>query len=154
MFRMAALLVLALLLAACGSQPTAAQVVPIELTEFAIESPLTVFKVGIPYRFVISNPGAINHEFVLLAEGEEHHMENGSEAQDGHSDAHGGDANGHDGHGESYTGGMLHVGESELTPGASITIEHTFTEPGEYEFGCYLPGHYAAGMYAKITVIP
>ena len=140
MLRMAAFLVLALLLTACGSQPTAAQVVPIELTEFAIESPLTVFKVGTPYRFVISNPGAINHEFVMLAENEEHDMQGNTEAEDGH--------------GESTTGSMLHVGESQLTPGASVTIEHTFTEPGEYEFGCYLPGHYAAGMHAKITVIP
>lgn len=143
MLRMAAFLVLALLLTACGSQSTAAQVVPIELTEFAIQSPLTVFKVGTPYRFVISNPGAINHEFVMLAENEEHNMEGNTEAEDGHG-----------GSGESNTGSMLHVDDSQLMPGASVSIEHTFTEPGEYEFGCYLPGHYAAGMYAKITVIP
>lgn len=148
MYRMAVILVLALFVSACGSRPTAAQVVPIELTEFAIESPLTVFKAGTTYRFVISNPGAINHEFVLLAEGEEHHMQ----AEGGH--AHD-DANGEHGHAEqAQHGSMLHVGESQLTPGATVTIEHTFTEPGEYEFGCYLPGHYAAGMFAKVSVIP
>lgn len=146
MYRMAVILVLALLTSACGSRPTVAEVVPIELTEFAIESPITVFKVGTPYRFIITNPGAINHEFVLLAEGEEHHMQ--AEGEHGHEDA------GH-GHEDSrQMENMLHVGESELLPGATVTIEHTFTEPGEYEFGCYLPGHYAAGMYAKVSVIP
>lgn len=150
MHRMAVILVMALL-SACGSLPTPAQVVPIELTEFAIESPISVFKVGIPYRFVISNPGAINHEFVLLAEGEEHHMEaaGSAEAEHGHAEA---DAHGHED--EHAMANMLHVGESQLTPGATVTIEHTFTEPGEYEFGCYLPGHYAAGMFAKISVVP
>lgn len=146
MYRMAVILVLALLTSACGSRPTVAEVVPIELTEFAIESPITVFKVGTPYRFIITNPGAINHEFVLLAEGEEHHMQ--AEGEHGHQDA------GH-GHEDSrQMENMLHVGESELPPGATVTIEHAFTEPGEYEFGCYLPGHYAAGMYAKVSVIP
>lgn len=154
MHKMAVFLVMVLWLTACGSRPTAAQVVPIELTEFAIESPLTVFKVGTPYRFVINNPGAINHEFVVLAEGEEHHMEGAATvAEDGHADAHAGD-HGHGAHSEDAVGGMLHVGMSQLTPGASVTIEHTFTETGEYEFGCYLPGHYAAGMFAKISVVP
>lgn len=152
MYRMAVILVLALLSSACGSRPTAAQVVPIELTEFAIHSPISVFKVGTPYRFIINNPGAINHEFVLVAEGEEHHMQ--TEGQHGHY-ADDGEHGHDDGHGDGHnTSGMLHVGESQLTPGASVTIEHTFTEPGEYEFGCYLPGHYAAGMYTKISVVP
>lgn len=151
MYRMAAILVLALLASACGNRPTAAQVVPVELTEFAIDSPISTFKVGTPYRFVISNPGAINHEFVLVAEGQEHNM--GSEGEHGHADPA---ESGH-GHAEEQDhdmGGMLHVGESQLTPGATVTIEHTFTEPGEYEFGCYLPGHYAAGMHTKISVVP
>ncbi len=148
MYRMAVILGLALLTSACGSRPTAAQVVPVELTEFAIHSPISTFKVGTPYRFVISNPGAINHEFVLLAEGEEHHMQ--AEGEHGHDDAgaHAGE------HADAGMGNMLHVGESQLTPGATVTIEHTFTQPGEYEFGCYLPGHYAAGMFTKISVIP
>jgi len=145
---MAVILVLALLTSACGSRPAAAEVVPVELTEFAIHSPTSTFKVGTRYRFVISNPGAINHEFVLVAEGEEHRMP--AEGEHGHSSAEG--DHGHEQ--EHGAGGMLHVSESQLTPGASVTIEYTFTEPGEYEFGCYLPGHYAAGMYTKINVMP
>lgn len=152
MFRMAVILVLALFASACGSQPTAAEVVPIELTEFAIESPITVFKVDTPYRFVINNPGAINHEFVLLAEGEEHHMQ--TEGEHGHDAAGGEHGHAAGDHEPAMGGNMLHVGESRLTPGATVTIEHTFTEPGEYEFGCYLPGHYAAGMFTKISVTP
>lgn len=152
MYRMAVILVLALLTSACGSHPTVAQVVPIELTEFAIESPITVFKVGTPYRFIITNPGAINHEFVLLAEGEEHHMQ--TEGEQGHDDAEGEHGHGESGHDAEDVDGMLHVGESQLTPGATVMIEYAFTEPGEYEFGCYLPGHYAAGMFTKVSVVP
>ena len=145
MHKMAVMLAVALLASACGSRPTAAQVVPIELTEFAIQSPIKVFRVGTPYRFIISNPGAINHELVLLPEGQEHHM-----GESGHAE--------HGGHGEDrghqMAGGMLHVGDSELTPGATVTVEYAFTQAGEFEFGCYLPGHYEAGMHTTVSVIP
>lgn len=149
MHKLAAALVTAFLVTACGSAPTAPQVVPIELTEFAIQSPIQVFRVGTPYRFTISNPGALSHEFVLMPEGQEHHMQDSRHA--GHHED-GGHAQGMDDQ-MKMDGSMLHISQSELFPGASVTVEFTFSNPGEYQFGCYLPGHYEAGMFTTVTVI-
>ncbi|QYK50627.1 MAG: hypothetical protein KF701_09540 [Anaerolineales bacterium] len=151
MRKLAALSILAVFLSACGSRPAQAQVVPIELTEFAIDTPISVFKVGTPYRFVISNPGAINHEFVLMSEGQVHDM-SGESSEGDHSEMGATETEG--AAGEHDMTNMFHVDQSQLNPGNTVTIEHTFTEAGEYEFGCYLPGHYAAGMMAKISVVP
>ena len=125
------------------------QVVPIELTEFAIQSPIQVFRVGTSYRFVISNPGAINHEFVLMPEGQEHHMQDPAHAE------HHAEDGGHtqDTDHMMMDGSMLHISQSDLAPGATVTVEFAFSQPGEYQFGCYLPGHYEAGMFTTVTVI-
>jgi uncharacterized cupredoxin-like copper-binding protein len=43
---------------------------------------------------------------------------------------------------------------AELEPGTSNT--YTFTapsQPGEYQVVCGTPGHYLAGMLAKLTVV-
>jgi uncharacterized cupredoxin-like copper-binding protein len=131
--RLAAVVFVALVAAACGARPQAAQTIPIRLTEFAIESPITVFEAGVPYRFVITNAGALDHEFVVSpGEMEGHdHMDEGA---------------------HEMSGAMLHVASSELTPGAIVTVEFTFSQPAQMLFGCYLPGHYEAGMFAPVTV--
>ncbi len=38
-----------------------------------------------------------------------------------------------------------------IAPGASSGVTLTLA-PGRYELVCNLPGHYAAGMYAQVTV--
>lgn len=56
---------------------------------------------------------------------------------------------------EDMMGAVLHIGEDQLTPGATITVELTFTEPtsfGAFEFACHLPGHYEGGMNTPISV--
>ena len=47
-------------------------------------------------------------------------------------------------HDEPY---MAHV-----TPGKSGTIVWQFTRPGEFRYGCLIPGHFEAGMAGRITV--
>jgi len=47
-------------------------------------------------------------------------------------------------HDEPY---MAHV-----APGKSGQIVWTFNRPGEFDFGCLIPGHYQAGMVGKIRV--
>ncbi len=47
-------------------------------------------------------------------------------------------------HEEPY---MAHV-----SPGKNEEIVWQFTKPGEYHFGCLIPGHFEAGMKGKITV--
>jgi len=83
-------------------------------------------------KFVVSNDGALLHEFVLGTAPSliEHaalmvkfpNME----------------------HEEAY---MAHVDSGE-----SMEIIWQFTESGSFEFGCLLPGHFEAGMKGTITV--
>ena len=47
-------------------------------------------------------------------------------------------------HDEPY---MAHV-----KPGQSGAIVWQFTQPGEFQFACLLPGHFEAGMVGKVTV--
>jgi uncharacterized cupredoxin-like copper-binding protein len=130
-------LVSVVVLSACGQKTP--QTVEITLTEFGIETPITTFQAGQPYKFVIRNAGALNHEFTIMppmaSPPTDMHME-------GHSMEH-------------MTGAMVHIGEDELTPGATVTLEFTFSEPtsaGEIEFACHLPGHYEGGMVTPIRV--
>jgi hypothetical protein len=53
-----------LLLTACGGQK--ATEVRITLTEFGTESSITDFKVGVPYHFVVTNEGTVNHEIMIM----------------------------------------------------------------------------------------
>ena len=119
---------------ACG--PAQPEKVEVTLTEFGVESPVTTFKVGQPYQFVITNTGAINHEFVImrpLEEGEMNMVGHGMEEA------------------------LVEVKDEELPPGATVTVEYTFTESmtlGNLEYACHVTGHYAAGMKMPITVVP
>jgi uncharacterized cupredoxin-like copper-binding protein len=124
-------------LAACSGQTPATQTVEITLTEFGIQSTLTSFEVGQPYSFVITNSGALDHELTVIPVGAQM---NDHDIED----------TGHD-----MSGAVLHVGQEELTPGATVTVEYTFTQEmdlGQFEFACHLPGHYEAGMFAPISV--
>jgi uncharacterized cupredoxin-like copper-binding protein len=87
---------------------------------------------GVPVTFVVTNAGAIEHEFYLGDEGAqaEHEMEMTS------------------------MGGMSHD-EPEgigLKPGETKELTYTFAEPGMTVAGCHVTGHYGAGMKAQITV--
>jgi uncharacterized cupredoxin-like copper-binding protein len=63
----ATVLVAGLLLAACGGQGTKDTVeVQVTLTEFGIQSTITEFQVGVPYRFVVTNAGLVEHEFMIM----------------------------------------------------------------------------------------
>jgi len=47
-------------------------------------------------------------------------------------------------HDEPY---MAHV-----APGKTERIVWRFTKPGEFHYGCLVPGHFEAGMVGKIVV--
>src|SRR5574341_2131311 len=57
--------IVALALAGCGPKPPVE--VQVTLTEFGIEASQSTFKVGQPYRFVVTNEGALAHEFMVSA---------------------------------------------------------------------------------------
>jgi len=98
---------------------------------FTIELASTTVPAGVPVTFVVTNAGAIDHEFYVGDEA----------AQAEHEE-------------EMMAGGMRHDEPDGISvkPGETIELTHTFDEPGETLAGCHEPGHYAAGMKAAITV--
>jgi uncharacterized cupredoxin-like copper-binding protein len=117
-----------------GCAPAQPETIEVKLTDFGVETPVTTFKVGQPYQFVITNTGAVAHEFVIMRPLEEDEMNM-------------------PGHGMEES--LVTVTDEQLPPGATVTVDYTFTEPmseGELEFACHVTGHYAAGMKIPITV--
>lgn len=142
---------LVLIVAACSSagstaptsappdaSPTAGPASPaatrIEVTlndTFTIEPASMTVPAGVAVTFVVTNAGAIVHEFYL-----------GDEAAQGEHEE------------EMMAGGMQHDEPNgiSLQPGQTKELVHTFEAPGPALAGCHEPGHYAAGMKASITV--
>jgi len=89
-------------------------------------------KRGETVRFVVTNSGKQMHEMVLgtMKELNEHaalmRKHPGME------------------HDEPYT--------AHVQPGKKAEIAWRFTKPGEFHFGCLIPGHFEAGMIGKIRV--
>lgn len=160
----AILAALVLVAAGCGTAqgPEAAGQGPIEitLTDFSFQPEAIRLKAGQEVTLVLTNEGQIEHEFMagrereemggyghdffegieIQASGEEYALETVGEAEAGHGEA---------GHGEGHMGT-----EVELEPGGRAVL--TFTVPadktGEWEVGCFLPGHYEAGMKARLII--
>jgi Cu+-exporting ATPase len=88
-------------------------------------------KAGETVAFEISNSGALPHEFFIGTSAEqqahESEMASGSPMMD-------------------------EPGAVNVPAGATGRLVHTFNEPGTLEYGCHVPGHYAAGMRGTITI--
>ncbi len=117
--------------ASASSRPEA---ITVKLTDSLRMEPsqLTV-KAGEAIRFVVTNAGAIDHEFYL-----------GDEVAQG----------AHEQEMMSMGGTMLHD-EADgivLKPGETKELVHTFSAAGQFLAGCHVTGHYGAGMKAMITV--
>jgi steroid delta-isomerase-like uncharacterized protein len=111
--------------AATPDASTEEQTVQVTLKEMTITASLTTFTVGVPYTFVVTNAGQVEHEMVI-----EHHgdVDKPMEANGAESEA------------------------PDIEPGKAKTLTWTFTEPGTYQLGCHVPGHYEAGMVLPIDV--
>jgi len=125
-----------LIISACGpsTNPDGSVNVNVTLTDFRIDSSLVSFEVGVPYHFIITNEGQVNHELMIMEP-----MMAGMNMTMEEMDAM----------------ALAHVEEEDLTPGATRTLDYTFTEPapsGSLEFSCHIEGHYEAGMVLPITV--
>lgn len=121
----------AAILSACASGP---KDVKVTLSDYQIDTDLTSFEVGKTYRFVITNEGTVNHEFMVMAP-----MMGGMEMSMEEMDA--------------MALGMVEA--DELTPGTTQTLEITFPDPAEagtLEFACHEEGHYEQGMHLPISV--
>lgn len=138
--RLAIVGVAVLALAACtGSSPDeshapADRAVQATLNDdMSIELSETEFAAGETVVFEVSNAGSVAHELYLGDEAAQAaHAEEMAEM----------DGMGHD-----------EPGSVSVEPGATKTLEYTFSEPGEMLAGCHEPGHYEAGMVASLTVV-
>ncbi len=127
-----------LLLTACGGGGAAdSGEVQITLTDFGIESSVTEFKVGVPYHFVVTNEGQVEHEFMIMPPLTEGQMGMAMDM------------------GELDETALAMIEAADLPAGATATLDFTFTEAapaGTLEFACHVPGHYEAGMKLSIVV--
>ena len=126
--------------AAPSSPPPAAstssgtQTVAVKLIDtLRMEPAQMTVKAGQPVRFVLTNMGAIDHEFYL-----------GDEAAQG----------AHEQEMVSMGGTMLQDEDDGIVvkPGETKELVHTFNAAGQFVAGCHVTGHYGAGMKAVITV--
>ena len=89
-------------------------------------------KRGETIRFVVTNRGPSKHEFVI-----------GSRAF-------------HAGHIKEMEAmpdmAMDEANSIDLRPGETKTLLWQFTQPGEFLFGCDIPGHFQAGMVGTLRV--
>ena len=88
---------------------------------------------GATVRFIVKNSGKTMHEMVIgtLKELKDH-----AEVMTKHPGME---------HDEPF---MAHV-----APGKTEEIVWQFTKPGEFHFGCLIPGHFEAGMAGRIKVV-
>jgi len=106
--------------------------VDITLADNTIDSSLTTFQVGVPYTFVITNTGERGHNFNIST----------PVSIIGSLEA-------------ALASALLVVKQSELGPGASVTVEYTFPASAvgqPLEFACLIRMHYQDGMLLGITV--
>jgi uncharacterized cupredoxin-like copper-binding protein len=45
-------------------------------------------------------------------------------------------------------------GQVDVPAGTTARLVYTFDQPGTLDYGCHVPGHYAAGMRGTITITP
>ena len=123
----ALVVVVAFAVSACGGTSAQAAKKPVDvqitLTEFKIESSVTDFTVGTPYHFVITNKGALAHDWMIIPSGEQDESKS-----------------------------LVQVEDTDLQPNTTVTRDFTFTQAGSLEFACHVKGHYEAGMHTPITV--
>jgi len=88
-------------------------------------------KAGQPVTFVVTNTGAIDHEFYL-----------GDEAAQAEQET------------MMQSGQMVHdtADGISLAAGETKELTYTFATPGQTLAGCHEAGHYGGGMKATITV--
>ncbi len=116
-----------------GDAKKAARTIVVDMSDRMRFSPAAIsVKQGETVKFVVKNSGKTMHEFVLgtMTELKEH-----AELMKKHPGME---------HDEPY---MAHV-----APGKTETVVWQFTKPGEFHFGCLIPGHFEAGMVGKVAV--
>ena len=118
--------------AAGGGSSGSATEVDVTLGDYTIQSSLTSFKVGVPYRFVIINNGNHQHNFNISTPVD----------KTGSIDA-------------SLSSALLTIPQDKLPIGGGTTVVYTFPASAagqDLEFSCLIRLHYEKGMRLQITV--
>lgn len=131
-------LVLALVVVACGENGAPGTIDDprtIDITaldELAYDPASVEVEAGETVRFVVTNDGEVEHEFVVGdMEMQEMAEDQAMEGMHGHTEA---------------------MASVALDPGETAETTLTFDEPGELFFACHVAGHYEGGMVGTISV--
>jgi len=115
-----------------GNPAKATRTVAVEASDAMRYNPAKIrVERGETVRFVITNTGAIKHEFVI---DEPQSLQEHAELMRRFPD-------------------MDHAEPNQviIAPGATETLVWQFTKAGEVDFACLIPGHFEAGMAGKIV---
>lgn len=117
-----------------------------------VPAKLTV-KAGQTVKFVITNVGKLKHELVLGPKSEQEEHEKEMQSMMNMKSRCMGNMKGMSMK-SMHCGEGMHADPNEVTlpPGTTKMLVWTFTRPGTYQYACHEPGHYAVGMFGRITV--
>lgn len=127
---LATVVILSLVLTACGAGDAPSTDLKVEFTDFAFTPATFSVPAGQEITLTAKNSGAVIHEFVIMKLGTTVGEDFGDEDE-----------------GNIYW-------EVEVEPGGSATVTFTApSEPGEYQLVCGTEGHFVAGMVGSLTVV-
>jgi magnesium-transporting ATPase (P-type) len=116
-----------------ASSASATRTIQVDTTDaLRFAPPSLTVGAGETIAFEIRNSGAVPHEFFVGTTDEQIAHER-----------------------EMASGMPMHDDPSgvDVPAGQTVRLIYTFDEPGTLEYGCHVPGHYAAGMRGTITVL-
>ena len=124
------------ILAACSGSGygSSGQTVDVNVTatDFKYESSLTTFKQGVTYHFIVTNKGAVAHDFWIMAPSDSQMTPD-----------------------QASKVALVGFTSDTFAAGATKTVDYTFTKAypaGSLEIACHATGHYDSGMHLPITV--
>ena len=121
-----------------GDPGKVTRTIKVTTVDIKYEPAVLTVKAGDTIKFEVTNQGKLPHEFVLADEASQ--LEHDKEMQE---------------MAKSMPGmTMEHNDPNMITiqPGETKTLVWHFTTPGKLQFGCHVPGHYAAGMVGQLTI--
>jgi len=104
----------------------------VALDDFRFDPSEVAVSAGETVRFVVTNEGALPHEFLLGSREEQEQAEEAGE------------------HGGGHEGSEFDV--LRLDPGETAETTVTFEDHDQLLYGCHVPGHYEAGMVGTVVV--
>ncbi|MBB5322876.1 cupredoxin domain-containing protein [Marinobacter oulmenensis] len=137
-----------------GKASQASRTINVEMYDNYYEPEMIDVEPGETVRFVVENKGNLVHEFNIGTPGMHDAHQKEMKMMVEHGVIQGGQIH-HDmmdmdmGNGHS----MKHDDPNSvlLEPGESQEVVWTFSDKGNVEFACNVPGHYQAGMYGEIN---